>query len=175
LWSASDNNFQIGRLLDELNHGNKNDKPIGWLDIENKENRGDDSLTRLLFHNNKNQKFNSYQEYSSNTASKTIVRNVNKYKTEKACEACGAAKTKAPILIKRKITDFASDQTGHEGYGEEISTPFNSSASNKAAVTFYSIGEKLTTAEAKTLNDAYKVFATAIGRVVKADEGKLAL
>ena len=175
LWSASDNNFQIGRLLDELNHGNKNDKPIGWLDIENRENRADDSLTRLLFHNNKNQKFNSYQEYSSNTASKTIVRNVNKYKTEKACEACGAAKTKAPILIKRKITDFASDQTGHEGFGEEISTPFNAGASNKAAITFYSIGEKLTTAEAKTLNDAYKVFATAIGRVVKADEGRLAL
>jgi hypothetical protein len=158
LWTttASDSNLQLGRLLQDLKHQHKYDKAIGWLDIQNGEGQASDLTgyeTRLLLHNNQTKGLNSYRAFDSNTASKTIIRNVTKTKTDKACSTCGYSLTRAPLLIKMEVSNPSA-------------SPLDVYQSWNKTMSFYSIGGTLSSTDVSTLNTAYKAFATNIGRTV---------
>jgi hypothetical protein len=158
LWTttASDSNLQLGRLLQDLKHQHKYDKAIGWLDIQNGEGQASDLTgyeTRLLLHNNQTKGLNSYRAFDSNTASKTIIRNVTKTKTDKACSTCGYSLTRAPLLIKMEVSNPSA-------------SPLDVYQSWNKTISFYSIGGELHPTDTNTLNAAYKTFAANIGRTV---------
>ena len=158
LWTttASDNNLQLGRLIQDLKHQYQYDKPIGWLDISNTEGIASSITsyeTRLLFHNNKSKGLNSNYNIAIDTASNTSVRNVTKYKSDKNCANCNFSTTKAPLLIKTEVTDPSAAAS-------DIYQSWNKS------ISFYSIGGELHPTDINTLNAAYKTFAANIGRTV---------
>ena len=157
-FEAEDNGFNLTKLLQDFKHNNKYDKPIGWIDILNDSGRASSISgyeTRLLFHNNKVKGLNSHYYYSTDSSSQTAIRNVSRNKRDKACPSCGLAETKAPLLI---VADPAHVPSAGL---------FNVLQSWNKSVSFYSAGANLDTyALNEALNQAYKNFATTIGRSV---------
>ena len=170
LW-AQPNRFN--KLLKDLNHGHRYDKPIGWLDVENSTGKGSNAsigASRLLLQNNKQSTatagLNTYNSFSSDATSSTLIRTVKDTDSDVACKDCGFSKVKAPILIKARISKTEEPaSTSNEPWHPHQKTDIPLIEQNwYESITYYSIGRTLSAANVTTLNDAYKVFAAKIGR-----------
>ena len=172
---------RFNKLLKDLNHGHRYDKPIGWLDIENSTGRGSDSSlspSRLLLQNNKQSAatagLNNYNPYDSDATSSTLIRNVKGTDSDVSCQSCGFGQVKAPILIKAKVSEIAypgstSSEPWHPNQkpassnmgGALVEQVEQSWYSN---ITYYSIGKTITANDAVYLNGVYATLCSKLGR-----------
>jgi hypothetical protein len=154
-WDSSkpEGAYNFNRLIKDLKHGHRYDKPIGWVDPNNIQGFGLNHAihsTRLLLHNDNQssatKSLNKYNSFDSDAASETIIRAINSSEMDVACGTCGFNLTEAPVLMKIEVPDVSShtDAVHNQTWGSDI--------------TYYSVGVELDDADVTHLDNAYASF-----------------